>query len=162
MIVAASDNGAIGLNNRLPWHLPADLAHFKKHTMGMPIIMGRKTFESLPKLLPGRQHIVISRNAAIALPGEVLHFQKLSEAFHYLENQNIEVCYLIGGAGLFQEAAPYADLLYLTRIHATFEGDVFLDFFNPSEWELKGQENHPADEKNQYAYTFETWSPKVS
>jgi dihydrofolate reductase len=160
LIVAASDNGVIGINNTLPWHLPADLAHFKQHTMGKPIIMGRKTFESLPKLLPGRQHIVISRNEHISLPEGVLAFQALNEAFDYLEKEKQETCFLIGGAGLFKEGAQFADLLYLTRVHAQIEGDVFLDFFDKEDWFILAQEPHLADEKNKYDYTFEIWEPK--
>ncbi len=151
-IVAAMDsNRVIGLNNQLPWHFPADLAHFKFATMDKPILMGRKTFESIGKPLPGRRNIVISHNQALQIPGcEVVH--SLEQGL-ILAHDNKEVM-LIGGAQLFQQALPLVDRLYLTFIHHAFTGDTYFPQWNPKEWEEMSREEHLPDNKNIYPFTF--------
>lgn len=153
IIVAISENNAIGKNNQLLWHLPADLKHFKEITTGNTIIMGRKTFDSIGKPLPNRRSIVISRNINLVIPGV--------ETVTSLENA-IELCkhdkeaFIIGGAEIYQQALPYATHIYLTLVHQEYEADAFFPTIDPSEWKEVNSVNHPADEKNEVAYTFST------
>ncbi|HVV68614.1 MAG TPA: dihydrofolate reductase [Gammaproteobacteria bacterium] len=158
LIVAMSSNHVIGINNRLPWHLPADLKHFKELTWGKPIIMGRKTYESIGKPLPGRRNIIVSHNTQLKIADcEVV--SSLEAAFALVATAPEAM--VIGGAQLFKAAAEYADRLYLTIIHATFEGDSFLPeeiaVDNPLRWQLVEDVKHSADAKNPYAYNFLTF-----
>lgn len=153
LIVAMAHNRVIGKNNGMPWHLPADLKHFKKITSGKPVIMGRKTFESIGKALPNRRNIVISRNAAYQAPDcEVV--TSLSAALALVADAN-EIC-IIGGAQIFQEALPMADRLYLTFIDLKIEGDTFFPEWNHIHWRELFHDTHPADQQNPYALTFVT------
>lgn len=152
-IVAMSENRVIGRNNQLPWHLPADLSHFKKITLGNPIVMGRKTFLSIGRPLPGRRNIVISRDAQFQAAGcEIFHSP--NEALTAL-NTSAEV-FIIGGATLFQELLPKLQSLYLTIIHANITGDVYFPEIDVTQWQEIAREDHVADEKNAYAYSFVT------
>ncbi len=154
IIAALAQNQTIGINNRLPWHLPADLQHFKKLTLGKPIIMGRKTYESIGKPLPGRRNIVISRNPQFTAPGcEVV--PSLEAALTLTDS--VEEVMIIGGAQLIAETLPLADRLYLTLIHQDFEGDCFFPDWNPQQWQQINREDHPADAANPYAYSFITF-----
>ena len=151
LIVAMTSNRVIGFNNKIPWHLPADFAWFKKQTLGHPIIMGRKTFESIGKPLPGRRNIVISRNAQWRAEG--------CEVFTTLEaalgsSIPIEQKFVIGGASLYGEALPLADCLYVTEIDALPEGDTFFPELNSHQWRESWREHHPADDKNAHAMDF--------
>ena len=159
LIVAASTNNVIGQKNQLPWHLPADLIYFKKLTLGHPIVMGRKTHESIGKPLPDRTNVVITQNKKFEAPG-CLVFHSLEEALQHLANE--KEIFLIGGAQLFQQGLErkIIDKLYLTRIHRSFEGDIFLPTINWQEWILVNKEDHTTDEKNVYAYSFETYTFK--
>jgi dihydrofolate reductase len=151
LIVAKSKNNVIGKNNQLPWHLPADLQYFKRLTMGHHMIMGRKTFESIGKPLPGRTSIVITSNKDYSAPGCVI-VHSLKEAINAAKKD--EEVFIIGGAAVFSEALHLADIVYLTEIHENFEGDVYfpeLDFLN---WKLVKKEHHNPDEKNKYSYSF--------
>lgn len=156
LMVAADENNVIGLNNKLPWHLPADMKYFKNQTWALPVIMGRKTFESLGKPLPGRNNIVITRNATWG-------FEKVQVA-HTLEEGialgaatgALEI-FVIGGAELFKTAMPLAGRIYLTHIHHRFQGDAFFPTFSLADWELVKSHAHQPDPKNLYAYTFEIW-----
>jgi dihydrofolate reductase len=153
-----SSNQVIGINNRLPWHLPADLKHFKALTWGKPIIMGRKTYESIGKPLPGRRNIIVSHNGELKIAGcEVV--TSLEQAFKLVENEPEAM--VIGGAQLFKTAAQYAERLYLTIIQETFEGDRFLPaevaVDNPLRWQLVEEVKHAADAQNLYAYSFLTF-----
>ncbi len=135
IIAAVAKNGAIGNNNQLLWHLPEDMRHFRETTRGKPVIMGRKTWESLPdsfRPLPGRHNIVISRNRAYQATGATLA-GSLEEAINNTGDAG-EV-FVIGGAELYAEAMPIADRLYLTEIDQDFDGDVFFPMFPPSEWQ---------------------------
>lgn len=155
IIVAVDENNAIGKDNNLLCHLPNDLKHFKAVTEGYPVIMGRKTFESLPKgALPNRRNIVITHN-------KDLHFEKCEMA-ESLEKA-IELCkdesqlFIIGGGTIYKEAMDVADRIYLTRIHHSFEGaDTFFPYINPNEWKEVSTENHQPDEKHKYGYSFIT------
>lgn len=149
-VVAASDNDVIGRDNALPWHLPADLAYFKRVTMGKPMLMGRKTFESIGRPLPGRRNLVLSRRG-FAAPG-VESVATVAEACERVAGASELM--VIGGADLFRLAMPLLDHIHLTRVHTQVEGDVFLPPLAPGEWLEVRREDHPADERNAIAMTF--------
>lgn len=151
LICAMSENRAIGLNNQLPWHLPADLKHFKELTMGKPIVMGRKTFESIGKALPGRKNIILTRNPDFQAENvEVLH-----SVSHILEqySNEAELC-IIGGAEIYTLFLPHATHLFLTIVHTKIEGDAYFPEFSEKLWRLEKQDDFSADEKNQFSYSF--------
>lgn len=153
-VVAMDENGLIGRDNDLPWRLPADLQYFRSVTMGKPIIMGRHTHESIGRPLPGRQNIVITSLADYQAEGcEVVH--SVDKALR-IANTTDEVM-VIGGASLYKQMFDQVDRLYLTRVHATLEGDTWFPDWDKSQWQQISCESHPADEKNQYAYSFEVY-----
>jgi dihydrofolate reductase len=153
VVVAADERGGIGHAGGLPWHLPADLKRFKAITMGKPIVMGRRTWDSIGRPLPGRRSIVVSRQAGLAIEGaEVVG--SLEEALRVASDAP-ESC-VIGGAELYRLALPMAGLVHLTRVHATVEADTFLPELDPSDWEEVSSERHPADERHAYPYSFVT------
>lgn len=151
LIVAMDDNRLIGNKNKLPWHLPADLAFFKRTTMGKPIVMGRKTFESIGKPLPGRRNIVITRDDSFSAAG--CEVANSIEAAMSLTKDDDEVM-LIGGASLYEQTIARATQLYITRIHQSFEGDTWFPEIDLSEWKAVNREDFDADHSNQYAYSF--------
>lgn len=153
IIVAKADNNAIGKDNQLIWHMPADLKHFKNTTMGHHIIMGRKTFESQKKPLPGRTSIVITRDKDYKAKG-CLIVHSLEEAFNIGKENNQEEVFILGGAEIYKLALPYTDKIYLTEIKAEFEADTFFPSLNMEEWEEIKRSEFPADEKNPYPYIF--------
>jgi dihydrofolate reductase len=152
VIAAVARNGVIGCHNRLPWHLPADLQHFKQHTLDRPIIMGRKTWESLPGRLPRRRHIVVTRNPAYRAEGAEVA-ASLDEA---LERVRGEEAAVIGGAQLYALALPRADRLELTEVEADPEGDAWFPAFDRSAWRETARERHPADARHAYPFSFVT------
>lgn len=152
LVVAVDKNYVIGKDNKLIWHLPADLKFFKQVTMGHHMIMGRKTFDSIGKPLPGRTSVVITRNKDAKFPEGVLVASSLDEAIK-LCGPDPEIC-IIGGAQIFNESMKIADRIYLTLIHEEFDGDVFFPKPDPSEWKQVKREDHEADEKNPYPYSF--------
>lgn len=154
LIVAMAENGVIGREGALPWHLPADLRRFKTLTMGHPMVMGRKTFESIGRALPGRRSIVVSRNPEWQAEG-VETVTSLEQALTLAAAE--EEVFVIGGAEIFALALPRADRLYLTRVHAEIEGDVFFPKLDKSEWRTVSREDLAADEKNLYPTSFEVW-----
>ena len=157
-IVAMDNHRVIGKENQLPWHLPADLKFFKKVTMGHPIIMGRKTYESIGKPLPGRENVIVTRNIEYGSDGcIVLH--TVEELLQYAEEKREEV-FVSGGAELFKAIFPYADRLYITEIDYEFEGDTYFPEFNPSEWVRTSHEKGIKDEKNPYDYFFNIYERK--
>lgn len=152
-IVVIAENGAIGKNGDLLCHLPADLKHFKNITMGHTIIMGRRTWESLPKgALPGRKNVVITRNTDFNAPGaEVYH--SLEEALQATDGDDKR--FIIGGGMLYKEAFHLTHTLHLTRMHASFpDADTYFPEFNSEEWEEISREDHEADERNPHPYSF--------
>lgn len=151
IVVVMAKNGVIGLDNRLPWHLPADLAHFKDVTMGKPMVMGRKTWESLPGLLPGRRHIVITRDRSYRADGCTL-VHSLDQALEAVVGAP-EVM-VVGGGAIYKESLPRADRLYLTLVDAEVTGDTRFPEIDFGEWRELRREPHPADERNAYAFTF--------
>lgn len=151
-IVATSENHAIGKNNQLLWHLPADLRHFKDITSGHTIIMGRKTFDSVGKPLPNRRNIVVTRRH-IAIPGcEVVG--SIDEALALCNGED-EV-FIGGGAEIYKTAMHRTDRIYLTIVHQDFEADTFFPEIDKSEWKEVSHEDHQADHKNTFAYSFIT------
>ncbi|MEM7582179.1 MAG: dihydrofolate reductase [Acidobacteriota bacterium] len=151
LIFAMSENRVIGRDGQLPWHLPKDLKHFKRLTLNHPIIMGRKTYESIGKPLPKRRSIVLSRDPAYQPAGvEVVH--SLEQALT-LAAQDDEA-FVIGGAGVLIEALPRADRLYLTQVHAEVEGDVVFPPVDTRHWRLLSEQDHPADERHAYPFSF--------
>jgi dihydrofolate reductase len=150
-IVAMSENRVIGNDNRLPWHLPADLQHFKLVTLGKPIIMGRKTFESIGRPLPGRQNIIVTRDVDFLAPGCVV-VHSIEAAISAASDQ--EEAFVIGGALLYEQMLPLVQCLYLTVIHQAFEGDTFFPVIDMSEWTQVEEIRPELDEKNVYSYSF--------
>lgn len=156
LIVAMSQNRVIGRENQMPWHLPAELQYFKRVTMGKPVLMGRNTFESIGRPLPGRPNIVITRNADYEAEG-ISVVTSVEDALDLAEqlaerDANAEAM-VIGGAQIFAATLPRADRLYLTEVQAEVEGDVFFPEFAPEDWSLVSREEHAADEKNPYPYS---------
>ena len=154
--MAADEGNLIGKDNQLPWHLPNDLKYFKNQTWGLPILMGRKTFESIGKALPGRQNVVLTRNADWSHEG-VIVVHSLDEAFTQVAPLQVEEIFVIGGAELFKAVLPRANRVYLTRIHHRFEGDTWFPELAPEEWTRVKSRDCEADEKNKWAHTFEVW-----
>ena len=153
LIAAMAENRVIGRDNSLPWRLPADLKHFKALTVGKPIVMGRKTWESLPGLLPDRHHIVITGNESYQAEGcSVVH--TVEEALA-VAGDAPEVM-IVGGAAFYEQMLPRAQRIYLTLVHAEIEGDAWFPAYDADEWQELEREHYPADEKNPYAYTFLT------
>ena len=157
-IVAAAENNAIGRHNALPWHLPEDLKFFKRTTMGKPVVMGRKTFESLGRALPGRLNIILTGNNHMAAPEGVLLYNHINEAIEHLQNISTEEAFILGGGKVFESTLQLIDRIYLTRVHTTIpDADVFFPNIDHTHWKLVWEEAHPADEKHAYAYTFQKY-----
>ena len=157
IIVAAAENGVIGSNNALPWHLPEDLRYFKRVTMGKPIVMGRKTFEAIGRPLPGRTNIVITRNPAFRAEG-VKVVSSLDEALCLADDiatiDGVEELVVIGGAEIYRAAIPRADRLYITEVHARVEGDAVLPEIDWSNWLELSRKRYAATDANPYDYSL--------
>lgn len=157
IIVAQASNRVIGVNNKLPWHLPEDLRYFKQVTMGKPIIMGRNTFESIGRPLPGRENIVISRQSNYA-PNGVKVVDSLDVAYELAESiglvNGIDEAMVIGGAQIYEQALPKAERLYLTQVEAEIDGDAWFPEFQQNDWKEVGRENFSAEGPNPYNYSF--------
>lgn len=154
LIAAMSKNHVIGINNTLPWHLPADLQHFKQLTLGHTIIMGRKTFESIGRALPGRTNLIISRNGYPA-PTNCTVVDSIAAAIKFCENE--EEVFFIGGAQIYQQAITYADKLYLTEIDTEIEGDAHFPDFSPTDWIETDRQQQVA---SPHTYDFVTYLRK--
>ena len=154
LIVAMGRNRVIGRDNQLVWHQPADLRHFKETTIGKPVIMGRKTFESVGKSLPGRTTVVVTRRDDFVAPGCLLA-GSLEQA---LEMVSSEPEILIAGGGeIYRQAIPVCDRMYITIIEHEFDGDTFFPEFDQGEWVIEEERRHEADEKNRYSMLFRTY-----
>jgi dihydrofolate reductase len=151
IIVAMAKNGVIGANNKLPWHLSADLKRFKALTMGHTIIMGRRTFESIGRPLPGRINVVVSRRPDLVLPG-VAVVSSIEQAITCTKTRE---AFIIGGAEIYHEALPIAQRILLTEVHCDFEGDTVFPSLAPNDWHETTRENH-VDELSGLAYDFVT------
>ena len=164
LIVAMAENHVIGCNNQMPWHLPGDLQYFKRVTLGKPVIMGRKTFESIGRPLAGRSNILITRNTDFQAEGvRIVH--DLASACELGGQIAIadgeEEVMVIGGAEIYRQALPQADRLYLTRIHAEIEGDAWFPTFAESEWLETARETHRAAGSNPFDYSFTVLQRKL-
>ena len=158
-VVAASENNVIGRNNQLPWHLPNDLKFFKNTTWAMPVIMGRKTFESFGKPLQGRTNIVITSRPEWRQEG-VIVVNSMEAALQAAAGTDAKESFIIGGGEIFRQSFPLAGKIYLTRVHAELEGDAFFPEIDPASWQCVSNLDFAADEKHQYAYSFQVWIRK--
>lgn len=155
LVVAASTNNVIGKDNSLLWKLPNDMRFFKNVTWGMPVIMGRKTYESLAHPLPGRKNIVLSRQP-LESEGAIV-VKSLDDALFLVKQMDVKEAMVIGGGEIYRLAWEKAKRIYLTRVDGEFEGDTFFPALDPKQWRLIRQENHEADEKHAYGYSFQIW-----
>lgn len=156
LIVAAATNHGIGKEGRMPWHLPNDMKHFKNITWGMPVVMGRKTFESLGKVLPGRKNIVVTRQTGWKKEGTIA-VQKIDDALFVAKQTDANEVMVIGGGEIYKSLFEKAKRIYLTRVEAEPESDTFFPVLDPKEWHLVSQKDHEADEKNGYNHSFQVW-----
>lgn len=157
LIAAAAENNALGKDNRLLWHLPDDFKRFKRLTSHHHIIMGRKTFESFPKPLPDRTHVVVTRQPEYRPEGALVAASIRSALDLCPKDQDV---FVIGGGEIYALALPHADAIELTRVHASFDADTFFPEFTTEEWALTASEYHPKDERHQTDFTFETYLRK--
>ncbi|MFA1820763.1 dihydrofolate reductase [Virgibacillus oceani] len=153
LLVAMDRNRVIGYKNDLPWHLPKDLRFFKEKTTGGTIIMGRKTFESIGRVLPKREHVVLTKQG-INLPEEVKVISDVSTVMDLNRREPEKEFFVIGGGNIFSQVMPYADRMYITWIDEPFEGDTFFPDFSNEDWHLTSREKGETDEKNPYDYYF--------
>lgn len=156
LIAAIDEANGLGINNQLLAHIPADLRHFKEITFGKPIIMGRKTYDSIGKPLPGRKNIVLSHNQLV-IPG-VIVVQSIEEALK--EAQDTKEIMIIGGSGLFEQTLPIADKLYITRIHHQFEADTFFPYIDTELWQATEQRVKTKDDSTPYDLSFQVYERK--
>ena len=160
LIVATSLNHGIGKENQLPWHLPADLKFFKATTMGCPVVMGRKTFQSIGRTLPGRKNVIITRDNTFNSDKQydIELASGLKEALNTLGSE--KEIFVIGGGEIFKQSMDLADTIYLTLVNTTIEADVFFPEIDKSKFVLVWEEEHKADEKNKFDYTFQKFEKK--
>ncbi len=151
IIAAMGNKQVIGIDNKLPWKLPADMKFFRTKTMGKPVIMGRKTYESIGKPLPGRTNIIITRDSGFHAQGCIVT-HSLEEALQ--QAKTAKEAMIIGGASLYKQALPLAQRFYLTKVHADFAGDSYFPEFDPQEWITTERTDHNSDEDNEYDYSF--------
>ncbi len=164
LVVAVAENGVIGRGNKLPWHLPEDLQHFKRTTLGKPILMGRKTWESIGRPLPGRTNIVITRQPNYEAEGARV-VDSLQAAISLAEGvaliDGVDELMVIGGADIYRLALPRAERLYLTEVHGEVDGDAFFPDWERDNWTETRRESHPAPEDGGYAYSFVRYEREV-
>lgn len=154
LIAAASENNVIGKDNWMPWDLPDELAYFRSVTRGKPVIMGRKTYDSVGRPMPNRHNIVVSRDPKLRIEN-VDVVSSIDDALKLAEKDNPEEVFVIGGEQIYKLALPHADRIYLSRVHTTVEGgEAFFPEFDQSQWEMLKQERHDADEANAIPYTI--------
>jgi dihydrofolate reductase len=152
-IVAVSSNNAIGKNNALIWKLSSDLQYFKKITSGHHILLGRKNYESIGRALPNRVSLIVTRNQNFEAK-DCYTFTDIESSIAFAEKAGEEELFIIGGGQIYDQTLPLCTTIYLTEVHHTFEADCFYQPLNEKEWEEVSRENHEADEKNEYAYSF--------
>lgn len=158
IIAAASENNALGKDNDLVWHLPNDFKRFKALTTGHHIIMGRKTFESFPKPLPNRTHVVITRQKDYEVPEGCIVVSSLKKAIDFCPAN--EENFIIGGGQIYKQAIDISDKIELTRVHACIEADTFFPEIDSDKWNLVSEEFHPKDERHKYDFTYLTYLKK--
>jgi dihydrofolate reductase len=153
IMAAKARNNVIGKNNDLVWHLPADLKHFKKTTHGHYVIMGRKTFESLGRPLPGRLNIIITRNRDLFIEGAIV-LANMQEALDLAESQHQQLVFILGGGEIYRQTMDQADVMFITEIHHEFEGDTHFPDISDRIWDEAERFDFPADDENPYPYSF--------
>lgn len=158
LIAAASENNVIGNKGKLPWNLPADLKYFRTVTQGHPVIMGRKTFQSIGRVLPKRRNIVVSRHEFPQTPLEFDVAHSVEEAIALCKDDPSGEVFIIGGGEIYEQAMPLANRIYLTRVHATVEGDAYFPKIDAKEWKEISREDHEADAENPAKYSFIVFS----
>ena len=156
LIVAAARNGVIGLGGKIPWRLPDDQRFFKRLTVGHCVVMGRKTFESLPRPLPDRKTVVLSRHPHEP-DGDVAYPTSLAAALELARAEGFAECFIAGGEAVYLEGLAVADRIYLTRIDASPEGDTHFPEIDEARWQCLEREPHPADDRHAHSFVFETW-----
>lgn len=156
LVVAAATNNGIGKDGTLPWRLPNDMKFFKNVTWGMPVLMGRKTFESLGKVLPGRKNIVVTRQPNWSFPGTVA-VRSIDDGLFVAQETDAKEVMVIGGGEIYKSVFEKSRRIYLTRVDATPEADTFFPVLDPERWFLVSQKDHEADEKNAYNHSFQVW-----
>ena len=157
LIVAASENNAIGKNNQLLWNLPNDLQFFKNTTWGFPVIMGRKTFESVNKPLPGRTNVVVTTQPGWTAGGTITA-ATIEEGIRKAAETNSKQIFIIGGGEIYKQSMALADNIYITRVHANLDGDAYFPVIDEKKWKRTSNEDFPADNKHAYAYSFQVWT----
>jgi dihydrofolate reductase len=158
-IVAVSENNVIGKDNRLIWRLPIDVKFFKDKTTGHCVITGRRNYESIPdsfRPLPNRTNIVVTRDKEYKAPGAVV-VNSIEDALQVARKKNETECFIIGGGEIFEQTLNITDKVYLTRVHHSFEGDVFFKNLEPGKWKLVSETYYPVDEKHLYSFTIQEW-----
>ncbi|MBC7829107.1 MAG: dihydrofolate reductase [Chitinophagaceae bacterium] len=161
LVVAASENNAIGKDNKLLWHLPNDMRFFKNTTWAMPVIMGRKTFEALGKPLTGRTNIVITRQKTWKAEGAKA-VKNMDEAIREASHADAKEAFVIGGGEIYRQSMSRARKIYLTRVHAALDGDTYFPEVNEIEWNLVSNLDFDADNKHAFSYSFQIWERKRS
>jgi dihydrofolate reductase len=157
IFVALSENGVIGREGELPWRLPDEQQYLKRITMGHTLLMGRKTYQSIGKPLPGRTTIVVSRNPDYKPHPDVIVVENLESGIAVASERGESELFVFGGESVYAEALPKADRLYLTRVHVQLEGDAHFPAFDPDEWKQIGEEHHPKDSRHAHAFSFQTF-----
>ena len=162
MVAAMAENRVIGKDNKMPWHLPADLKHFKAVTLGKPVVMGRKTFESVgSKPLTGRTNIIISRQEGLTSQYDNVWFAtSLDEAIEHAKKLETKEIMIAGGAQIYKQALPIANRIYLTRVHVHLDADAFFPEFAVDEWHLTRSSDFEANEKHAYSFSIQQWDRK--
>ncbi len=161
IIAALDEQGGIGFQNRIPWHLPGDLARFKMITMGHHLLLGRKTYQSIGKPLPGRKMVVLSRDPEYRLEGSLVA-SSLQEGLQMARDAGENEVFLIGGGEIYKMALPIVDRMYLTVVHTTSQADVFFPDYEPNDWLKICQQEYSADQDNPLGYTFQYLIRKIS
>ncbi|MBD3329892.1 dihydrofolate reductase [Candidatus Dojkabacteria bacterium] len=165
IIAAVAENNVIGKDGKMPWHLPADLRNFRKITKGKTIVMGRKTYESLKNMLAkkgknrktlasGRKTIILSRNPDFDPPKNALHFDSIKDVLDFSKDNEI---FIVGGGNIYKQFLPYANKLYITRVHTDIKGDTYFPEIDPNRWNLISSKHRPADHKHKFAFTKEIY-----
>jgi len=163
IIAAVAENGVIGRGGKLPWHLSDDLRRFKRLTMGHTIVMGRRTWESIGRPLPGRRTIVVSRQPRYRVDTQGVEVAvRLEDALRIAETAGEDELFIVGGAELYRAALPLADRIHLTRVHAEINGDTRFPDVDWHQWQLVESEDHDSDDKNDYGYHFEIYERRLS
>lgn len=159
LVVAASTNNVIGKDNRLVWSLPDDMKHFKNVTWGMPVVMGRKTFESFKRPLPGRKNIVLSNQKGLKIDGAIV-LNSMKDVAFMVKEADVKELMVIGGGEIYKMYYPKANRIYMTRVDTVIEGDTYFPVIEEKEWKLVSTIKNKADDKHAFDYTYEVWERK--